>query len=257
MLCSSTAGPKTRLNWKPSEHGRHSHGRADGPGAVRSANARLRRLGAAFTARRDYERAIADLTRACELAPDEPKYFYERGMARWGNKQADLAGADFDQALKLKPDDVDALMARAQLRLQRPENSAAVTDLDAAGRVVAEQADIRLQIGYLYARAGLFAEAVAQYDKWITAHDSDARVPDARNARCWARALWGRELDQALADCNAALKSRPDGAAFLDSRGLVRLRMGDLDKSIADYDASLKLQPQNAWSPRTKPGSAA
>ena len=206
------------------------------------------RRGAAFTARRDYEHAIADLTRACELAPDEPKYFYERGMARWGNKQADLAGADFDQALKLKLDDVDALMARAQLRLQGPDNSAAVTDLDAAGRVVAEQADRRLQIGYLYARAGLFAEAVAQYDKWITAHDSDARVPDARNARCWARALWGQELDKALADCNAALKSRPDTAAFLDSRGLVRLRMGDLDKSVADYDAALKLQPQNAWS---------
>jgi tetratricopeptide (TPR) repeat protein len=118
------------------------------------------------------------------------------------------AGADFDQALKLKPDDVDALMARA----------------------------------------GLFAEAVAQYDKWITAHDSDARVPDARNARCWARALRGQELDKALADCNAALKSRPDTAAFLDSRGLVRLRMGDLDKSIADYDAALRLQPHSAWS---------
>src|SRR6267143_298905 len=34
MLCSNTAGPKTRLNWKPSEHECHSHGRADGPGAV-------------------------------------------------------------------------------------------------------------------------------------------------------------------------------------------------------------------------------
>ena len=40
----------------------------------------------------------------------------------------------------------------------------------------------------------------------------------------------------------------PDTAAFLDSRGLVRLRMGDLDKSIADYDAALKLQPHSAWS---------
>lgn len=68
---------------------------------------------------------------------------------------------DFDQALKLKPDDVDALVARAQLRLQGP---------------------------------GLFVQAVGQYDKWIAAHDSDARVPKARNARCWARALRGQEL---------------------------------------------------------------
>jgi tetratricopeptide (TPR) repeat protein/predicted aspartyl protease len=206
------------------------------------------RRGAAFTARRDYEHAIADLTRACELEPNEPRYFYERGVARSGNKQPDLAMTDFDQALRLKPDDVDALVARAGLRLQGPENSAAVTDLDAAGRFAAEQADIRMQIGSLYARAGLFAQAVGQYDKWIAAHDSDARVPEARNARCWARALRGQELDKALADCNAALKSRPDTAAFFDSRGLVRLRMGDLDKSIADYDAALRLQPHRAWS---------
>ena len=206
------------------------------------------RRGTAFTSRRDYEHAIADLTRACELEPNEPRYFYERGVARWGNRQSDLAMADFDQALKLKPDNVDALVARARLRLLGRENSAAITDLEAAGRFAAEQADIRRQIGSLYERAGLFAEAVAQYDKWIAAHDQDVQMPEARNARCWARALWGQQLDKALADCNAALKSRPDTAAFMDSRGLVRLRMGDLDKSIADYDVSLKLQPRNAWS---------
>ncbi len=74
------------------------------------------------------------------------------------------------------------------------------------------------------------------------------QIPEARNSRCRARALWGHELDKALADCNAAVKARPDTAAFLDSRGLARLRLGDLDKSIADYDASLKLAPRTAWS---------
>ena len=206
------------------------------------------RRGAAFTSRRDYEQAIADLTRACELDPNEPRYFYERGEARSGNRQPDVAMADFDQALKLKPDYVDALLARARLRLLGPDKSAAITDLEAAGRFAPEQADIRAQIGSLYARAGLFKEAVAQYDKWITAHDQDVRVPDARNARCRARALWGQELNQALLDCDSALRSRPDTAAFLESRGLVRLRMGDLDRSIADYDAALRLQPRSAWS---------
>jgi tetratricopeptide (TPR) repeat protein/predicted aspartyl protease len=237
-------GPVFNLASSPPTHAGPDPEQADQP---RDAAAFSRR-GAAFTSRRDYEHAIADLTRACELAPNEPEYFYRRGMARWGNRQPDLARADFDQALKLKADDVDALVARAQLRLQGSENSAAVTDLDAAGRFATEQADIRMQIGSLYARAGLFTQAVVQFDKWITAHDQDVRVPEARNARCWARALWGQELDKALLDCNGALKSRPDTADFLDSRGLVRLRMGDLDKSIADYDAALKLRPRDAWS---------
>jgi tetratricopeptide (TPR) repeat protein len=37
-------------------------------------------------------------------------------------------------------------------------------------------------------------------------------------------------------------------ALFLDSRALVRLRLGQYDKSIADYDASLRLNPRSAWS---------
>jgi tetratricopeptide (TPR) repeat protein len=33
----------------------------------------------------------------------------------------------------------------------------------------------------------------------------------------------------------------------LDSRGLVRLRLGDLRGALADYNAALSLQPGNAW----------
>jgi tetratricopeptide (TPR) repeat protein/predicted aspartyl protease len=207
----------------------------------------LSRRGAAFAARRDYEHAIADLTRACELAPSEPKYFYQRGMAHWANKQGDLAVADFDQALKFKPDDVPALLARAQLRLQGSGQAAALADLDAADRAAPQQAHDRLLMGHLYARTGRFEQAIAEFDKWIAAHAGDVQMPEARNSRCRARALWGHELDKALADCNAAVKARPDTAAFLDSRGLARLRLGDLDKAIADYDASLKQAPRTAW----------
>lgn len=206
------------------------------------------RRGAAFTARHDYEHAIADLTRACELAPKEPEYFYLRAIAYWADRQADLAGADFDQVLKLKPDDVPALLGRARLHLPAHDPSAALADLDAVDHAVSAQADVRLELGRLYTRAGHLERAIAQFDQWIAAHAGDVQIPDARNARCWARALAGHELDKALGDCDAALKSRPGSAAFLDSRGLVRLRLGNLDRAIADYDASLKVEPRNVWS---------
>ena len=51
-----------------------------------------------------------------------------------------------------------------------------------------------------------------------------------------------------LADCDAALKKGGRNSAFMDSRGLVLLRMGRLDDAIAQYDAALKLQPKQAWS---------
>jgi tetratricopeptide (TPR) repeat protein len=70
----------------------------------------------------------------------------------------------------------------------------------------------------------------------------------ALNGRCWARALSGVDLALALKDCNAALSARPHTPSFLDSRGLVRVRMGDYAKAIADYDEVLAADHKIAWS---------
>jgi tetratricopeptide (TPR) repeat protein len=50
-------------------------------------------------------------------------------------------------------------------------------------------------------------------------------------------------LESALADCNAALAKAPDMAGYLDSRGLVLLRLGRIDDAIADYDQALAKSP--------------
>jgi tetratricopeptide (TPR) repeat protein len=106
----------------------------------------------------------------------------------------------------------------------------------------------RLEIAGLYNALEAPERAIGQYDAWIPAHREDARLPQALNDRCWSRALAGRDLDEALGDCDSALHLRPHTASFLDSRGLVRLRMGDWDRAIADYDESLRLAPKSAWS---------
>lgn len=103
-------------------------------------------------------------------------------------------------------------------------------------------------MGELYLHSAQFAPAVAQFTLWIDVHErSDVHMPQALNLRCRTRALWGQQLEQALADCDAALKRSPNAAAFLDSRALVHLRRGDFDKAIADYDHALNLHP-SAWS---------
>jgi tetratricopeptide (TPR) repeat protein len=208
------------------------------------------RRGAASDARHDYDAAIADLTRACELAPTESSYFYQRGLAHWHKGQGDAALADFDQAIRLKPDNANALVDRASLRARRQAPAAEVTaDLEAAGRALPPQSDMRLRIGELYGSVNQPAAAVSEYSQWIDSHPRDNMLmPQALNGRCWSRALSGRELQQALDDCNASLRMRPNTAGVLDSRGLVYLRKNDYDKAIADYDAALHLQPKIAWS---------
>jgi tetratricopeptide (TPR) repeat protein/predicted aspartyl protease len=206
------------------------------------------RRGTAFAARHDFTHAIADLTRACELAPGEADYFYQRGMAYLGNRQADLALADFDRAVQLDPNDLQALVVRASLHTRRHEQQAAIADLQAADRAAPREADVRLQLGELFQHNDQFPQAIAQYTMWIEVRNSgDVRMASARNGRCWTRALWNQELEQALSDCNAALKQLPNTAALLDSRGLVQLRRGEYDKAIVDYDQALKLRAPRPW----------
>jgi tetratricopeptide (TPR) repeat protein len=206
------------------------------------------RRGNAFAARRDYEHALADLTRACELAPEDPGYYYQRGLVHWKNVQPKLALTDFDQALTLKPDDLETLMARAQLQLGAGDTVAAQRDLDAAAELSTDAADRRFSIGEEYILAGQMSPAIAQFDLWIHAHPQDLKLATAFNYRCRARALSGQDLGKALDDCNAALRILPKAAPFLDSRALVHLRRSDYRKSIADYDAALSLRPKFAWS---------
>ena len=63
------------------------------------------------------------------------------------------------------------------------------------------------------------------------------------NSRCWAKAVVGEKLQQALADCNESLRLAPNTADTIDSRGFVYLKLGEFDKSLADYNDALRLNP--------------
>jgi tetratricopeptide (TPR) repeat protein/predicted aspartyl protease len=205
------------------------------------------RRGAALMARHEYPQAIADLTRACELAPNEAFYFYQRAAAYLQSEQPDLGKADLDHAIELKPDYVAALIVRSEVRLSAKDSAGASADLDMADHAAPPLSDVRLQIAQGYERLDLLPQAIYQYDLWIEAHREDIEVASALNARCRARALLNQDLDRALDDCDAAVRRSPGGGAradALNSRGLVYLRRGDYRRSISDYDEALKQNPQ-------------
>ena len=51
-----------------------------------------------------------------------------------------------------------------------------------------------------------------------------------------------------MADCDEALRIRPNDASILDSRGIAYLKKGALDKSIDDFDAALRIDAKKAVS---------
>jgi tetratricopeptide (TPR) repeat protein len=67
------------------------------------------------------------------------------------------------------------------------------------------------------------------------------------NERCWARGLSHQMLDDALKDCRKAIKRDGEKPAYLDSLGLVQLRLGHYPESIAAYEQAVAQLPHSAW----------
>ena len=77
---------------------------------------------------RDYLAAVAELTRALELDPEDPETYRRRGRARF--KQRDFAGAiaDFGEVIRRAPEDADAHVKRGVARLRAGDAQGAAED---------------------------------------------------------------------------------------------------------------------------------
>lgn len=178
--------------------------------------------------------ALAEFDRAIALAPTVGLYV-ERASARPMEDRA-AKFADLDQAFLLQPDGPGILVTRAGLLIYYKEYDKAAADI---ATVLA--ADPR-NVDALFAHASLM-DARGDIDAEIADNDAVlALEPDNSqylNNACWVRATHKRDLDKALANCDASLKLKPNSAATFDSRGLVHLQRAEWDLALADYNAAI------------------
>jgi tetratricopeptide (TPR) repeat protein len=211
----------------------------------------LARRGEASAARHDFEHALADLSKAVELRPDDPEYLYQRAMVYRQSGQATLALADLDHVLTLNQDFLRAYMPRAEVRFHEKNVDGAIADLDAVDRLAPKQADLRFELAQRYEAVGRFSRAITQYDLWIQNHPVDSKRATALGARCRASAIQNEDLAGGLADCNKALsigdKKNPSYGHLFANRGLLELRQASYEKAILDFDAALKTMPKDAF----------
>lgn len=181
-------------------------------------------------AMRAYDKAIA-------LKP-EAYIYLNRSLRR---PKTDVAGrrADLDAALKLEPDFTEAIAQKADLQADSGDLTGAISTYSSALMNSPDDIALLMGRGIAYARSGDAAHADADFQR----ARGKAAEPVIFNNMCWAKATAGVALKSALADCNAALAKAPDVAGYLDSRGLVLLRLGRLDDAIADYNRALAKSP--------------
>jgi len=204
--------------------------------------------GEARRARGELANALSDLDAAIRLDPGSADDHLIRARILLAQKQPDAALDDLDKALSLDPENLDALLLRASLRHRKKDDTGAAADLAAAQKLAPAGSMQSRSIASLYVAMGEPANALPLLDAWIHAHEDDSTLGSALNERCWARALANQALDGALHDCRKAIKRDGDRAAYLDSLGMVYLRMGNDAESIKAYQQALAQSPHTAWS---------
>jgi len=204
--------------------------------------------GEAHLSRGEPKAAVADLDEAIRMAPDQATYYVARARARMTDKQPDAALADLDKSLSLDPKNVDALLLRAELRFAHKDLAGATADVTAASALVPAGSTQARSIAGVYVRLDQPAAALPMLDDWIRLHAEDAMLGSALNERCWARGLSNQMLDDALKDCRKAIRRDGEKPAYLDSLGLVQLRLRHYPESIKAYEQAITQMPRSAWS---------
>jgi len=232
----------------PGDEGKADGATMDGAGTPPRSASDYALSGQAHLSRGEPLAAIADLDEAIRMAPDQASYYAARAMAHQANKQPDAALADLDKALSLDPKQLDALLMRAGLRYTRKDLAGAAADANAAAAVAPAGSTQARAIAGLYLQLDQPALALPLLDEWIRLHNDDAMLGSVLNERCWARTLSNQMLDEALKDCRKAIRRDGRNPLYLDSLGLVELRLGHLPESIKAYQQALELNPGSAWS---------
>jgi len=204
------------------------------------------RRGLASAARGDLAGALADLDRACALAPASAAFLAQRAAIELSLKRTTQARQDIDKALELDPRQVDARLQRATARARDKDTDGALADLAELDRTLAPEAATRVQMGRLYLGLNAPAQALAQFDLWVPHHAHEFRIENVLYDRCSARIELGVDLDKALDDCDAAVDADPKNPDFLAGRAWTRLQQGAPSKARADFDRSLAIRPGHA-----------
>ena len=205
-------------------------------------------LGEAHLSRGEPEAAIADLNKAIGMAPDQAAYYLSRARAHAANKQPDAALTDLDKSLSLDPKNVDALLMRVEFRFRHKDRAGAMADLTTANALAPAGSMQARSVATWYIQLDQPATALPLLDDWIRLHSEDALLGSALNQRCWARGLSNQMLDDALKDCRKAIRRDGEIPAYLDTLGLVQLRLGHYPESLKAYEQAVAENPRSAWS---------
>ncbi len=204
----------------------------------------LMHRGVAYAASNDFDKGMADLNRAIELSPEFGKAFYYRGIVY------SMRGS-FEHALcRISTPRSASSRVRPKATSTAPHSMPGSTTMTARSPISTRRSSScpirRRSITTAATRISPRASTTTPLPTTARRSGSIRRLAVAYNNRCLTRGVTGKDLVDALNDCDEALKLLPNSMDAHDTRGFIYLKLGDFPVAINEYNASLQLDPNRS-----------
>jgi tetratricopeptide (TPR) repeat protein len=231
----------------------------------------------AYKSKGDYDRAIADYTKAIEIEPKDTYAYRYRSEIYLERRDYDLAIADLGKLIELSPNDASPYMSRARAYKSKGDYDRAIAEYSKALEIDPSRGHIYR--GGVFNLTGDYDRAIADLtigienlEKLVSAKQTkdpplgiDAFIGALRrfNAR-WELLLGYRERgdsyvakgdhDRAIADYTKAVELVPadgNGAAHA-RRARAYLKAGKAAEGLPDAQTAIERSPRYAWGLETR-----
>ena len=206
----------------------------------------------------EYDKAIDDFGRMIEATdkPDDREFAYlQYGDAFSAKDDYEHAIADYTEAIKIDPKDVSPVAKRGQLFFKRGEYDLAIADYNKVDELCRQDlcsddgnAWVHINRGSAFDNKGEYDLAIADYTEAIKIAPKEATPLVNRGSAFEKKG----EYDLAIADYNKAeelcgqdLCSDDEKVAVHEGRGFAFYSKDDYEHAIADYTEGIKIDPKN------------
>ena len=179
--------------------------------------------------RENLEKALAELTAAAKLRPNECQAHFQLARSYEGLKRYADADREMDEAMRLRPDLALIPRQHGWMRSERRQQEAALEDFRAAIKLALangkdpELADDYMRCGGIKNTQGRFAEAVAEYDSALRIRPDDALAHHLRGESL----LSLDRFEEAERAFDRSLEIKPGYGPALRARGQTRVQLAD------------------------------
>ncbi|WP_245284248.1 tetratricopeptide repeat protein [Bradyrhizobium sp. WSM2254] len=198
--------------------------------------------GRAWAMKGDYDKAIPDMNESIRLNPKDAVAYQNRGTVFYHKGDYDKAIADWNESIRLNPREATAYSGRGSAWMGKRDYDRAIVDLNESIRLDPKNAIAYSNRGLAWTGKSGYENAIADLNESIRLNPRNAVSYSVRGL-AWS---FKGDYDKAIADLTESIRLNPKLANPYNHRGTAWSKKGDLDKAISDYKEAVRLNPDYA-----------